>query len=169
VGVEVAVTLTLVRLLPGCSVSISTLAAANKVFIRVSGTSIVGSATNTTIDPTWADSPREMAQTINAGDLAAANAVAGLVLIAYQPGRTAIAGLKVPIRWGLGIRRGQLLMVTIPRAGILGQSFPVRRLEHDFAANTTTIDVGDFSIPRDEMEAHIKLALALAKLKKETT
>jgi len=159
--------LTQVRLLPGCSAEISTLDCANKVYVKVEGTATVGTATNTTVAPTYADSPREMLVSIKAGDATAAAAVAALHLAVRQEERTKITGLQVPLRYGLGIERGCEVSVTIPRAGITAQSYPVRKLSHDFKSNVTTVDVGDYHQAQTAEDAQVELALLLAKLEKE--
>lgn len=158
-----------VRLLPDTGVEISSLSVANKVVVVVDGSSplVSGSATNTTVPPTYTESPREIVQILKGGDQNACNAVAALVLAARQEPRYKLMGLKVLLRHGLGIQRGQRVRVKIPRAGI-DASFPVRRLEHDFKAKTTTIDVGDYHASRTTEDALVRVVMLLAQLEKES-
>lgn len=160
-----------IRLLDGTVPDISTLDARNKVFCIVKDSSspiVVGSATNTTIDPTYANSPREMVMFVDSGDATYCGNVATAQLAFVQTEKTRLTGLRVSLRYGLAIERGTLLQVVIPRAGING-NYPVRRLEHDFASGETTIDVGEYAAPRDDPEALIAIAQALAALVKETS
>lgn len=155
-----------VRLLPDTSIEVSTLECANKVYATVDGDP-VEDATNTTIDPTYANSPREMVVLVKAGDSTALQAVADAHLALRQSPRYRLSGLKVPLRYGLGIQRGQKVQVTIPRAALASGTYAVRRVEHDFGANISTIDVGEYSTPRDQEEALVRLAEITAKLEKE--
>lgn len=156
-----------IRLLPDTSIEVSTLECANKIWCAVDGTATREDATNTTIAPTYATSPREMLVIIKAGDATAAQAVADATLALRQSPRYRLTGLKVPLRYGLGIQRGQLVRVTVPRASIADANYAVRRVEHDFGANTTTIDVGEYTTPRDQEEALVRLAEITAKIEKE--
>jgi len=155
-----------VRLLPGSAAKISTLEAANKVFVCVQDTAYSGSATNDTIPPTHSSSPREMLQIIKSGDADTCDTVAALILLTRQLERYVVSGLAVPLRYGLGIQRGDTVRVKMPRAGI-NAAYPVRRLQHDFSSNITTIDVGEYQAPRTAEDVNVKLALMLAQLEKE--
>jgi len=157
------------RLLPETSIEVSTLEVANKVWVVVEGSSplVVGSATNTTVDPTYANSPRETVVIIKSGDAAFCNTVAAAHLPLRQEERKKLSNLPVPLRYGLGIQRGTKVLVRMPRAGIMAV-YPVRRVEHDFAGNVTLIDVGEYESYRDDATALLSIAQALAQLQKET-
>ncbi|MEN6544946.1 MAG: hypothetical protein ABFE07_02800 [Armatimonadia bacterium] len=157
-----------VTLLPETSIEVSTLDVANKVWVVVEGSDplVYGSATNDEIAPKYSVSPREMLILVKSGDAALCEAVAAAYLALYQTARYKLAALPVPLRYGLGIRRGTKIMVTIPRASISG-AFTVRRVEHDFAANISRIDVGEFAAARDDGTALLDIATLLAKLEKE--
>lgn len=157
---------TRIRLLPGCSGEISTLESANRVYVVVQGTAIVGTATNDAEPPVYSVSPREMTQVIKSGTQATADAVAALILLVRKKERFGVQGLAVPLRHGLGIQRGETVQLTLPRAGISGQ-YPVRRLQHDFGTVTTVVDLGDFDAPRTADDVSVRLARMLARLEKE--
>ncbi len=157
-----------VRLLPDTVIDVSTLEIANKVFVVVDGSSplVVGSATNTTTAPTYAGSPRETLVLIGSGDATFCNAVAASQLALRKLLRYKLTGLPVRLRYGLGIQRGEKVSVTLPRAGITGE-YAVRRLQHDFKANVTLVDLGEFLAPRDDLTALTSIAKSLAQLQKE--
>lgn len=158
-----------IAILPEASYEVSTLEAANKVFAIVEGSSplVVGSATNTTIAPTYANSPRETVVLVKSGDAAFCNTVAAAQLSFLQNGRVRLNGVPIPLRYGLGIERGDMALITIPRAGI-SETLPVRRLQHDFKSNVTLIDVGEFAAPRDDAAALVEVAKSLSQLTKES-
>ena len=160
-----------IQILPDASFEMSDLEVANKVFVAVSNSSplVVGSATNTVTDPTYANSPREMLILVDTGDAAYCNTVAAAQLALRQEQRKKLTGLPVRLRDGLAIERGQVVRILIPRADI-DLNLPVRRIEHDFGANppVTIIDVGDFASARDDADAVLALAQNLDKLAKET-
>lgn len=157
-----------VCLLSDATYEVSTLDVANKVYVAVEGSSplTVGSATNTTDDPTYADSPREAVVFIKSGDATFCDTVAAAQLAVMKVERYRLNGLPVPLRHGLGIERGQTVLITIPRAGIY-EVLPVRRLEHDFAANVTRVDVGEFAAARDDQMALVEITKKLDQLTKE--
>jgi hypothetical protein len=157
-----------IRLLPDVSIGLSTLEVANKIYVVVSGSSplVTGTATNDATEPKYSVSPREVLETITGGDATAAATVAASHLALRKSERKSLAGLKVPLRYGLGIERGTLVHVYIPRAGI-DDAYAVRRVEHDFGSNTTTVDVGEYAAARDEMSALVGLVKQLAKVEKE--
>lgn len=161
--------LTRVGILPGAAFSVSTLDVRNKIFAVVKDSTplTVGSATNTTIDPTYADSPREDVVLVESGDAAFCNAVAASHLAIRQMERYGISNIPVRLRDGLQIQRGQRLRVLSPRGSIYG-TFAVRRVAHDFSSNETLIDVGEFMFRRDDEGALVDIAKALAKLAKES-
>ena len=156
-------------MLPEVSFAVSTLEVKNKIYVVVKDSSplTVGSATNTTIDPTYGDSPREDVVIVESGDAAFCNATAAAHLALRQLERYTLSGIPVQLRHGLQIERGQRLRVLSPRGSIYG-TFAVRRLQHDFEANTTFVDVGEFIAARDATTALVDIAKALSKLEKET-
>jgi hypothetical protein len=158
------------QLLPEASFEMSTLEVANKVFVAVSGSSplTVGSATNTTVAPTYATAPRETLILIDSGDVAKCNTVSASQLALRQVQRKRLTGIPIRLRDGLAIQRGEVVRIVIPRAGI-NANYPVRRIAHDFGSNTTTIDVGEYASARDDAEAVLSIASAIAQLQKETS
>lgn len=157
-----------IYLLPEANYELSVLDAANKVFVVVEGSSplVVGSATNTTVPPTYATSPREMVVTIKDGDASKCNTVAAAHLALRQVERYRLNGLPVPLRAGLLIRRGHKVRLVIPRAGV-DVTMPVRRVEHDFGSNVSLIDVGEFALARDDSSLLADIAKMLVQLQKE--
>jgi hypothetical protein len=158
------------QILPGVEFGLSTLEVANKVWVVVEGSSplVVGSATNTTVSPTYAESPRETVILIKSGDAALCNAVAAAQLALLQVPRKKLTGISVPLRQGLGIERGQVVSILVPRVGILGTAFAVRRIEHDFGGDVTLLDIGEYLTPRDDEAGLAVIAKALAQLQKES-
>lgn len=156
------------RLLPECRPGVRGLDIANKVFVVVKDSSplVVGSATNTTVAPTYANSPRETVTFVGDGNESKCNTIAAAQLALRQVKRYNLTSLPVRLRDGLGILRGTKVRVVIPRAGIAA-SYPVRRIQHDFAAGITWLDVGDFAAPRDDTQAVAQVAKMIAQLEKE--
>lgn len=157
-----------VRLLPAGDIVLSTLETKNKLIciVEKSDPLIAAEATNTTVSPTYEESAREWPIYIKAGDATLASAVAAAQLALLQEERVRLTGLPVPLRYGLGIQRGQKVKVAIPRAEV-SAVLAVRRIEHDFRANVTTIDVGEYQAPRDAEAAILEIAKHVNQLEKE--
>ena len=156
-----------IPLLPGCSVELDTLPSANRVYVYVQGTAYLTVATNTTVSPTYAESPREKPVILKTGNQATCAAVAPLALAAAVAERVKVTGLAVDLDAGLGIVRGVKVPTVVPRAGVDG-SYPVRRITHDFGAFTTTVELGEYQSPKSDQEAIVALAQLLQKLQKES-
>lgn len=165
--------LTGVRILPGASVQIGTLDRANRVrcIVRNSSPLVVATATNTTVAPTFATSPRTHVMYLESGDATFAAAVAAAQLAFLQETRYVLNGIPVRLEDGLGIRLGTAVHIIIPRCGIdttAGDPYPVRHVEHDFGSAESVIDVGEYAAPRDDPEFLFAVAASLDQLRKET-
>lgn len=152
-----------VHLLPDTTIEMSTLQTANKVYCVIDGVAGVSTATNTTVAPTYASSPREILIVIKGGST---STVAAAQLAFLQIERYKLDGLPVSLRQGLGIQRGYRQWVVSPRAGV-ELCLPVRRVQHDFGSNVTTVDLGEFAGARDDMGALLEIAKRLDQLAKE--
>ena len=157
-----------VLLLPEVSFGMSTLEVVNKVYVVVEGSSplVVGSATNDATAPRYSVSPRETLVLVKSGDAAFAAAVAAAQLERRGSKLYRLTGLPVPLRYGLGIQRGQRVSVTIPRLNLTGD-YPVLRVEHDFGAVRTLVDIGEYVAPRTDDDAVIEARKRIAQLEKE--
>lgn len=165
--------LTGVRILPGASVQIGTLDRANRVrcIVRNSSPLVVATATNTTVAPTFATSPRTHVMYLESGDATFAAAVAAAQLAFLRETRYVLNGIPVRLEDGLGIRLGTAVHIIIPRCGIdttAGDPYPVRHVEHDFGSAESVIDVGEYAAPRDDPEFLFAVAASLDQLRKET-
>ena len=165
--------LTGVRILPGASIQMGTLDRANRVrcVVRNSSPLTVATATNTTVSPTFAESPRTHVMYVDSGDSTFAAAVAAAQLAFLQETRKVLNAIPVRLEDGLGVTRGMAVHLIIPRCGIdttAGDPYPVRRIEHEFSSATSLIDVGEYAAPRDDPEFLYQVAAALDALKKET-
>ena len=157
------------RLLSGSKVELSTLAVYNRVYAVVKGSDppIVGVATNTTVSPTYAESPREMWVEVPEGsDQTTADAIAAAKLALLQEERITLSGLKVSLADGLKLQRGQRVGVQIDRLG-LNLTLPVRELSFDLAAATCDVVLGDFWEPRTDQDAYLALAQKVQQIQKE--
>lgn len=157
-----------ILLRPGSNVTRSILGLANKVWAKVEGTSTTASATNSdaAYPPTYASSPRETLILMKAGDATAAQAVADAALAFRKVERYAISGLSVRLSDGIKIDIGDMVAVSHALSGIDGW-YPVRRITHDFAADVSTLDVGDVDRPPDDESLMVKIAADLEAVKKD--
>jgi hypothetical protein len=103
---------------------------------------------------------------MKAGDATAAQAVADNMLALRKVERYAISGLQVRLEDGLKIEVGDQVAVTHTLSGVSAW-YPVRRVEHDFAGDTSTIDVGDVDKPPDDETLMVRVAADLAQVKKD--
>src|SRR5680860_516120 len=158
-----------ISLIRGSGVNKTVLDAANKVYVVVDGTAIEETAT---YDPAgeplaYSESPREALVSLKAGDATTAASVAATHLAFRQRPREYLTGLKVPIEYGLGIQRDRMIAVIHSSSGING-NYVVRRIQHDFSAGETTIEVGDFDwAPRDDKDLLVRLAQRIQQMGKE--
>ena len=152
------------RLLSGSKVELSTLAVYNRVYAVVKGSDppIVGVATNTTVSPTYAESPRETWVEVPEGsDQTAADAIAAAKLALLQEERITLSGLKVSLADGLKLQRGQRVGVQIDRLG-LNLTLPVRT-GFDLAG---AVVLGDFWAATDQ-DAMLAIAQKVQQIQKE--
>lgn len=157
------------RLLSGSKVEMSALSVYNRVYAvaKNSDPLVVGVATNTTINPTYTDSPREMwVEAPEGSDQAACDAIAAAKLALLQEKRTTLSGLKVSIVDGLKLHRGQRVGVQIDRLG-LNTTLPVRELVYDLANATCEVVLGDFWEPRTDQDAMLAIAQKVQQIQKE--
>lgn len=159
------------RLLPGSQVKRSLGKWANRVYCVVEQSSplIVAVATNTTVSPTYAESPREIAITAPPGtDLDGAQEIANAHLALRMDPSTQLklSGLRVRLVDGMKLARGQRVGIAIERDGI-DATLPIIELTFDVAAAICEVTVGNWWEPRTMSDHLLAIAQKVQQLEKE--
>lgn len=157
------------RLLPGSQVKRSLGKWANRVYCVVEQSSplIVAVATNTTVSPTYAESPREIVIVAPPGsDLAGAQAIANAHLVLRPSTQLKLSGLQVRLVDGMKLARGQRVGIVIERDGI-DATLPIIELTYDVSAAVCEVTVGNWWEPKTMSDYLLAIAQKVQQLEKE--